>query len=140
MRYNGGNLVDIGDTILLTDDTNMSAVVGAEAIVLKVSDKYITIQWNNKLGTGRRSTQQDGGYLPIHFMLVRRMNEYELKDDKLNTFRNMISTFIDENCTVRINTFSQSCEPETEILFDESDGGKILEKSIKELFEEVKKM
>lgn len=63
------------------------------------------------------------------------MNE----EDKLNDFRNAISTFIDENCIVRIHS-TKDAELETEILFDESDGGKILEKNLKELFEEVRKM
>ncbi len=65
------------------------------------------------------------------------MNE----QDKLNDFRNIISSFIDENCIVKVSSASQwGGVPETEIIFDESDGGKILEKNIKELFEEVRKM
>lgn len=59
--------------------------------------------------------------------------------DKLNTFKNMISEFIDDNCMVRVGTNIQhEGEIETEILFDETDGGKILEDNIKTLFNDIR--
>ena len=82
-------------------------------------------------------------------MKVRRMNEDHINDminqeeanieDKLNTLRELISEFIDDNCLVRINN-TRNTEVETEILFDESDGGKILEKNIKTLFNDIKEL
>lgn len=65
--------------------------------------------------------------------------EEEAEEDKLNTFKNMISEFIDDNCMVKVGTANQNeGEVEVEILFDETDGGKILENNIKTLFNDIR--
>jgi len=99
----------IGNTLILVDDVDMSARIGAKAILKKFDPPYVVVEWINKLNTGLRKGQMDGEYYPESFKVI---DYYTKKRTITKTNRNIIprriqreikKLFNKQECIIRVS-------------------------------------